>query len=148
MSLDELDRARPQESDLRAAVVLHDYLIAFERFIPFGFVGAETIDDCCRLVGPYLYRDYLGRGYGKFLLQAAISRAHTEGALVLYSLGQRDAAWFTRFLLRSGFEAISDNPEDIRRWRDGLLAGRSLPVGTTLFARLIEEPPPPPAGLV
>ncbi|MCK4857590.1 MAG: hypothetical protein KAT58_06465, partial [candidate division Zixibacteria bacterium] len=59
-----------------------EYRIGFENFMPFGFVGCEAMADCCRLIGPYLYREYLGQEYGKFLLDAGIRWARDRNLSV------------------------------------------------------------------
>jgi GNAT superfamily N-acetyltransferase len=124
---------------IRAEITSADYLIGFEHNLPFGFVGIEKIEACCRLIGPYLYREYLGKGYGEFLLDFGIKLASATGLNPIFLLVHRQATWATAFFGRHGFEQISDDPEFIRRWRDGILADYPLPGNQVLMARLLDR---------
>lgn len=116
-----------------------EYYLGFEDHFPFGFVGLKPLDDCGELRGPFLYRDYLGKGYGEYLLSHIHDLARNRELHLLYSLIPEDAQKAQSFLLRNGFELISADPQFIKRWRDGLLADSQLEVGSALFARLIEH---------
>lgn len=116
-----------------------EYYLAFEDHFPFGFVGLAPLDDCGELRGPFLYRDYLGRGYGDYLLSQIHDVARSRELRLLYALIPTDARKAQSFLVRNGFESVSVDPEFIKRWRDGLLADTSLEIGMALFARLIER---------
>ena len=116
-----------------------EYYLAFEDHFPFGFVGLATLDDCGELRGPFLYRDYLGQGYGEFLLSQIRDLARDRELRLLYTLIPADAPKAQSFLVRNGFELVSIDTQFIKRWRDGLLAETSLEAGTALLARLIER---------
>jgi len=116
-----------------------DYYLAFEDHFPFGFIGLAPLDDCGELRGPFLYRDYLGQGYGEYLLSQIHDMARDRELRLLYALIPADVPKACNFLVRNGFELISTDSRFIKRWRDGLLADTSLEIGTTLLARLIER---------
>jgi GNAT superfamily N-acetyltransferase len=116
-----------------------EYYFGFEDHFPFGLIGFAPLDDCGELRGPFLYRDYLGQGYGEYLLSQIHDLARNRELHLLYALIPEDAQKAQSFLFRNGFELISTDPQFIKRWRDGLLADTQLETGTTLFARLIER---------
>jgi len=116
-----------------------EYYLAFEDHFPFGFVGLAPLDDCGELRGPFLYRDYLGQGYGEYLLSQIHDLARSRELRLLYALIPADAQKAQSFLVRNGFELVSADSQFIKRWRDGLLADACLETGTALFARLIES---------
>lgn len=115
-----------------------DYFIGFEKHIPFGYVGLQVLDDAAEVIGPYLYREYLGQDYGKYLLEYVIDVARAREAGIAFSLAPSWATWAVNFLSRNGFDPVSSEPEFIRRWHDGRLASRELPEGTVLFASIVE----------
>jgi N-acetylglutamate synthase-like GNAT family acetyltransferase len=116
-----------------------EYFIAFEDHFPFGLVGLAPLDDCGELRGPFLYRDYLGQGYGEYLLSQIHDLARSRELRLLYALIPADAQKAQSFLVRNGFELVSADSQFIKRWRDGLLADAHLETGTTLLARLVER---------
>jgi len=116
-----------------------EYYLAFEDHFPFGFVGLKPLDDCGELRGPFLYRDYLGQGYGEYLLSQIHDMARGRALRLLYALIPADAPKAQSFLVRNGFELVSTDSQSIKRWRDGLLADACLETGTALFARLVEH---------
>jgi N-acetylglutamate synthase-like GNAT family acetyltransferase len=116
-----------------------EYYIAFEDHFPFGFVGLAPLDDCGEVRGPFLYRDYLGQGYGEYLLSQIHDMARSRELRLLYALIPADAQKAQSFLVRNGFELISTDSQFIRRWRDGLLADACLETGTALLAQLVEH---------
>jgi N-acetylglutamate synthase-like GNAT family acetyltransferase len=116
-----------------------DYYLAFEDHFPFGFVGLAPLDDCGELRGPFLYRDYLGQGYGEYLLSQIHDLARDRELRLLYALTPADAQKAQSFLVRNDFELISTDSQFIKRWRDGLLAETALETDTALLARLIER---------
>lgn len=116
-----------------------EYYLAFEDHFPFGFVGLAPLDDCGELRGPFLYRDYLGQGYGEYLLSQIHDMARSKELRLLYALIPADAQKAQSFLVRNGFDLVSTDFQFIKRWRDGLLAETSLETGTALLARLIER---------
>jgi GNAT superfamily N-acetyltransferase len=132
---------QPLPNDVRAlAKKIREglYLVGFERFIPFGFVGVEGVEDTSRLVGPYLYRDYLGEGYGKFLLDRAMESIQLTAEKLVHTLVHNRAHWAIGFFKRWGFEPISDQPEFIKRWHDGVLAAEAVLPQHMLMARLTD----------
>ena len=116
-----------------------EYYIAFEDHFPFGLVGLAPLDDCGELRGPFLYRDYLGRGYGEYLLSQIHNLARDRELRLLYALIPADASKAQSFLVRNGFELVSTDSQLLKRWRDGLLADACLETGTALLARLVEH---------
>jgi N-acetylglutamate synthase-like GNAT family acetyltransferase len=116
-----------------------EYYLAFEDHFPFGFAGLAPLDDCGELRGPFLYRDYLGQGYGEYLLSQIHNLARDRELRLLYTLIPADAQKAHSFLVRNGFELISSDSQFIKRWRDGLLAETTLETGTALLARIIER---------
>lgn len=116
-----------------------EYYLAFEDHFPFGFVGLATLEDCGEVRGPFLYRDYLGQGYGEYLLSQIHDMARDRDLRLLFALIPADTLKAQSFLVRHGFELISTDSEFIRRWRDGLLADACLETGTALLARLVEH---------
>lgn len=126
------------EDKVREWLVSADLLIGFEENLPYGFVGAEKVESCCRLIGPYLYRDYLGRGYGLILLDQGIKLARGTGLNPVFALMDTRASWAVSFFSYNGFERIADDPEFIKRWHDGLLANRQMSPTTLLMARLLD----------
>ncbi len=126
------------EEKIKARLSVGDYLIGFEDHIPFGFVGAERVEDCCRLIGPCLYREYLGRGYGHYLLDYGIKLARATGLNPVYQLIHHRADWAVSFFAHWGFEQVSDDIEFIKRWHDGLLADKSVPENHLLMASLLD----------
>jgi GNAT superfamily N-acetyltransferase len=116
-----------------------EYYLAFEDHFPFGFVGLAPLDDCGELRGPFLYRDYLGQGYGEYLLSQIHDMARDRELRLLYALIPADAQKALNLLIRNGFDLVSTDPQFIKRWRDGLLADACLVTGTALLARLVER---------
>jgi GNAT superfamily N-acetyltransferase len=135
---DEYTRVIGGEERIKEQLSVGDYLIGFEEHLPFGFVGAEKVEESCRLIGPFLYREYLGRGYGRFLLEYGIKLARGTGLNPIYQLIHRKADWAVNFFTHWGFEQISDDVEFIRRWHDGLLADKSVPENHLLMALLLD----------
>jgi GNAT superfamily N-acetyltransferase len=115
-----------------------EYYLAFEDHFPFGFVGLAPLDDCGELHGPFLYRDYLGQGYGDYLLSQIYDIARDRELRLLYALIPADAQKAQSFLAHNSFELVSTDSQFIKRWRDGLLAETCLETGTVLLARLVE----------
>jgi GNAT superfamily N-acetyltransferase len=115
------------------------FWIGFEKNFPFGFVGISAREGAGRLIGPYLYRDYLGQGYGKALLDKALETVQELGLNPAYALAHREAEWALNFYRRWGFEVVSDDPEFIARWCDGLLANEQIPNDHLLLATLTEN---------
>lgn len=128
------------EEKIKTRLSVGDYLIGFEDHLPFGFVGAEKVEGCCRLIGPCLYREYLGREYGRFLLDYGIRLARGTGLNPIYQLIHRQAEWAVSFFTHWGFEQISDDVEFIKRWHDGLLADKPVPKNHLLMALLLDSP--------
>jgi GNAT superfamily N-acetyltransferase len=116
-----------------------EYYLAFEDHFPFGFVGLAPLDDCAELHGPFLYRDFLGQGYGEYLLSQIYDLVRGRELRLLYALIPAEASKAQSFLVRNGFEFVSTDSQFIKRWRDGLLADVSLETGTAMLARLIER---------
>ena len=114
-----------------------EYFLGFEEHFPFGFVGLKALDDCGEFCGPFLYRDYVGKGLGDYLMTEIIRLARAEEMRLLFTMIPRDATRAQDFLIRNDFESISGDAGFIKRWRDGLLADRPLESGMVLFARLI-----------
>lgn len=114
-----------------------EYFLGFEDHYPFGFAGFAAIDDCAELIGPFLYRDYLGKGLGVFLLNQICDTVRLRELRLLFALIPSEASQAEGFLIRSGFETVSADPEFIKRWRDGLLAEIRLEERVVLLARLI-----------
>ena len=114
-----------------------EYFLGFEDHFPFGFVGLKAVDDCGEFCGPFLYRDYVGKGLGNYLLTEITRLARTKELRLLLTMIPCQADRAQDFLIRNGFELISGDAEFISRWRDGLLADRQLESGTVLFARLV-----------
>lgn len=114
-----------------------EYFVGFEDHLPFGFVGFAPEEDCAEVFGPFLYRDFLHRGCGTCLLGYLIDLAKSRNIRVLYLLmpirDERAIAFFSR----NGFEVVSDSPEFIKRWRDGLLAARPIADGAILLAQVL-----------
>jgi N-acetylglutamate synthase-like GNAT family acetyltransferase len=117
----------------------YEYYLAFEDHFPFGFVGLAPLDDCGELRGPFLYRDYLGQGYGEYLLSQVHDMARSRELRLLYALIPAEARKAQSFLVRNGFELVSTDSQFIKRWRDGLLADACPQAGTALLARLVER---------
>ena len=114
-----------------------EYFLGFEEHFPFGFVGLKAVDDCAEFCGPFLYRDYIGKGLSDFLMTEVIRLARGEELRLVFTIIPREATNAQDFLIRNDFELISGDAEFIKRWRDGLLANRPLETGTILFARLV-----------
>ncbi|GEM_PF-1940077 len=114
-----------------------EYYLGFADHLPFGFVGLTPLDDCAELRGPCLYRDYLGQGYGGYLLSEIVNISCRRELHLLYELIPTGAQEAWSFLIRNDFELISTDSPFIKRWRDGLLADLPVEDGTALFARLI-----------
>lgn len=125
-----------ESSDQVAVPNTAEFFIGFEDHLPFGFVGTIPLEDCGELKGPYLYRDYLHKGYGAFLLNYVVEQARSRKIRVLFLLIQSAAGLDVNFFRRNGFEIISDDVQYMRRWHDGLLAARSIPAGSILLARI------------
>jgi len=117
-----------------------DYFIGFERNIPFGYVGLQVIDEAAEIIGPFLYREYLGQDYGRYLLEYNLDVARAREAGIAFTLVPGDATWAVNFFSRNGFDTVSREAEFIKRWHDGVLASRDLPADTVLFASLVEIP--------
>ena len=117
----------------------YEFYLAFEDHFPFGFVGLAPLDDCGELRGPFLYRDYLGQGYGEYLLSQIYDMARDRELRLLYAMIPVDALKARSFLVRNDFELVSTDSQFIKRWRDGLLADARLETGTVLLARLVER---------
>jgi N-acetylglutamate synthase-like GNAT family acetyltransferase len=116
-----------------------DFFLGFEDHFPFGLVGLKTLDDCGRLYGPFLYRDYLGRGLGSYLFAEILAVARDQELRLLFALAPIKSDQARNFYLRSGFDQISSDPEFIGRWREGILADLQIASATALFARLVAE---------
>ena len=117
-----------------------DYFIGFEKHIPFGYVGLQVIEETAEIVGPFLYREYLGQDFGKYLLEYAVDVSRAREAGIIFTLVPGDATWAVNFFSRNGFDPVSSDPEFVKRWHDGLLAARELAAGIVLFACMIEIP--------
>jgi len=116
-----------------------EYFLAFEDHFPFGFGGFAQLDDCAELRGPFLYRDYLGQGYGEYLLSQIHELARGRELRLLYAFIPADSLKAQSFLIRNSFEFVSADSQFIKRWRDSLLVDVHLEIGTALLARLIER---------
>jgi GNAT superfamily N-acetyltransferase len=117
-----------------------DYFIGFEKHIPFGYVGLQVLDEAAEIVGPFLYREYLGQDYGKYLLDYALDVARAREAGIAFTLVPSGADWAANFFSRNGFDPVSAEVEFLRRWHEGVLAARELPGGIVLFASLVDAP--------
>ncbi len=117
-----------------------DYFIGFEKHIPFGYVGLQVLDEAAEIVGPFLYREYLGQDYGRYLLEYVLDIARAREAGIAFTLTPCQATWAVNFFSRNGFDPVSSELEFIKRWHEGLLADRELPPETVLFARIVESP--------
>lgn len=115
-----------------------EYFLGFEDHFPFGFVGFAPLEDCGELIGPFLYRDCLGKGLGEYLLNQVCEIVRLQDLRLLFALISSDSQKAENFLIRNGFEHVSADAEFIKRWRDGLLADTVLEPGTLLFARIID----------
>lgn len=130
----------PREHDLlEVELEQGTFWAGFENHLPFGFVGLMAREGAGKLVGPYLYRDYLGCGCGKVLLDQALADARELQLNPIYVLVHREAAWALSFYRRWGFEVIAEDPEFIARWHDGLLAGEDIPHDHVLLASLTDN---------
>jgi GNAT superfamily N-acetyltransferase len=139
LSPEELTHVAEIRARIRAELVTADFLIGFEENKPFGFVGVEKIEASARLVGPYLYPEFLGHNYGKFLLDFGIKLSQSTGLNPIFTLVHRQAVWAISFFMRWGFEQLSDDKEFIRRWHDGILADYPLPGNSILMAQLLDD---------
>ena len=115
------------------------YFIGFEDHLPFGFIGLGAREECGEVVGPYLYRDYLRKGYGSFLVNHLLEIAEDIDLHIFFVLASQNDPSIVPFFTHNGFEVISDDPEVISRWRDGLLADHELVRGSILLARLVDR---------
>lgn len=130
----------PRDLDILAELLEQGiYWVGFQKFLPFGFVGLAPNEGAGRVIGPYLYRDYLGQGHGKQLLDKALAGAKELKLNPVYVLPHKEASWALSFYRRWGFEVIAEDPEFIARWRDGLLAGEEIPADHILMATLREN---------
>jgi N-acetylglutamate synthase-like GNAT family acetyltransferase len=113
-----------------------DFYLGFEEHFPFGFAGIESVDDAGRLYGPFVYRDYVGKGYGNYLFQEIVNVATDKGLRLVFALIPAEAVTARSFLSQRNFDLISADPDFIKRWRDGLLAEMELEPEVVLWARL------------
>ncbi len=116
-----------------------EYYLGFEDHFPFGFVGLKALDDCGELCGPFVYHDYLGKGYGEFLFAQILEIAREKDLRLLFTMIPKASDNARDFLFRNGFDLISSDLELVKRWRDGLLAERKLETNAILLARLIGQ---------
>ena len=115
-----------------------EYIIGFQDHSPFGFVGLYENEECGELFGPFLYRDYFRKGLGTLLFHEICNLARSKEMTIIYSLLPNNATWAISFFTHCGFESISDEPEIIKRWCDGLLADKKIPEYSLLMAILLE----------
>lgn len=113
-----------------------EFYIGFEDHFPFGFIGLVNHKIAAEIIGPFLYREYLGRGYGGDLLDYARLHAADRGETLIFALVPATAPWALSFYARQGFDFLSGQPEFIRRWNDGLLADRYPLEGLSLVTYL------------
>ncbi len=116
-----------------------DYFVGFEKHIPFGYVGLQVVDEAAEIVGPFLYREYLGQDYGKFLLEYALDVARARESGIAFTLSPCRATWAVNFFSRNGFDPVSSEPEFIKRWHEGILAARELTGEVVLFAKILDK---------
>ena len=114
------------------------YEIGFQEHVPVGYVRYDIGEAILEVSSPWLYPDYLHEDIAEAMVMHCIEVAKLSAAVVVYGLIPVALDVVLQALQSNDFEIISAEPEFIRRWRDGLLADRSLPTGVCLVANLIE----------
>lgn len=115
------------------------YFLGFADHQPFGFLRVVHEEGEAEISGPWLYPEFHLPEYTTSLLNFTVMFLQKQKTRMVYGLvlpvdpsqleGYADAL----------FEEISDKPEFVRRWHDGALADRPIPIGTRLFVRLLEQ---------
>jgi hypothetical protein len=119
------------------------YFLGFADHRPFGYVRLAIEEGEAEISGPRFYPEYQTPIYTSSLLEFAIAFLQKQSVRMVYSLARPANTAELEGYADALFEDISDDPEFVRRWHDGILADRAIPSGTRLFVRLLELPDTP-----
>ncbi len=114
------------------------YFIGFADNLPFGYLRISCDDGEAEIKGPFCYPEYCRDRLIRSLLIHALTFLEQLRVRLIYSLVPAQISKVAEAYADAQFEDLSDNIEFQKRWHDGILAGRNIPEGTSLFARLIE----------
>lgn len=120
----------------------YHYFLGFEDHMPFGYVRISIDEGECEIVGPYLYPDYNRQELQIVLIEHALDFMRSLKVRLVYVLVPLAYTGSADAYSSSHFEDISDNVEFMKRWHDGVLAHRSIPTNTRLFARILDAHSP------
>lgn len=115
------------------------YFIGFEDHRPFGYVRISIDEGECEITGPYVYPDYLRGDFQAALIEFAVDYMQNLKVRLVYALVLTAIPGIAEAYTNTHFEDLSDDPQFIKRWHDGVLAHRVIPSGTQLFARILES---------
>lgn len=115
------------------------YFIGFENHLPFGYIRISIDDGECEVIGPYLYPDYLRSELQAALIEFAVEYMQNLKVRLVYALVLTAIPGAMEAFSGARFEDISNDPQFIKRWHDGILAHRAVPPEMQLFARILES---------
>lgn len=115
------------------------YFIGFDDHLPFGYVRISIDDGEGEVTGPYLYPDYLRSELQTALIEFALEFMQNLSVRLVYALALTVIPGTVEAYSNARFEDLSDDPQFIKRWHDGILAQRTIPAQTRLLARILES---------
>jgi hypothetical protein len=115
------------------------YFLGFADHRPFGYLRLAIEEGEAEISSPRFYPEYQSPIYTSSLLEFAIAFLQKQSVRMVYSLTRPANDTELEGYVDALFEDISDDPEFVRRWHDGILADRPIPAGTKLFVRLLES---------
>lgn len=115
------------------------YIVGFEDHVPIGYVKCIHSELILELVGPFLYVDYATVESSSHLIRKAKTYMESQESRLVFALIPESLVPVGNSYPVAGFDEVSDQPELIKRWRDGLLADRLTAAGSILYAQLIDS---------
>lgn len=98
-----------------------DFYIGYEDGVPVGTITLQFFGDYTYLGYVYVNTDYVGKAYGKQLLDFAKQKSIERGMKGMVLIAHPKATWAIKAYQKYGFELIHREKDDILAWNDGAL---------------------------
>lgn len=104
---------------------------------PFGFIGLKDIDEeVTYMVALYFLMDQQRQGLGRKTINQLVDTLSKRGIKEIVLLVHKDAYWAVNFYKNNGFETVTEDLEEIKKYADSRMEAFALP-STILMKKML-----------